>query len=158
MWQSNQLPGVYDWFFFLGRFSAMTLPLLTVRSFRCHQRGCGDACCVAAGASWSCEGPISSYEWNIVVNFVRRWNKWQFRYVVTIFVPAEWRTWPCSSMDPHRCLRRSPPWACVHPAKCLLRYAVLESDGTHRCLLCSCSETRAIKHSCGSSAKILTTI
>jgi hypothetical protein len=92
MWQSNQLPRVYDWFFFLGRFSAMTLPLLTVGSFRCHQRGRGDACCVAAGASWSYEGPISSYKWNIVVNFVRSWNKWQFRYVVTIFVPAEWRT------------------------------------------------------------------
>jgi hypothetical protein len=158
MWQSNQLTGVYGMFSFLGRFSATTLPLSTARSFRCHRCGRGDACCITAGSSWSWEGPISSYKWNIVVNFVRRWNKCQFRYVVTIFIPTKWRTWPCSRTHPRRCLHRSPPWALVHPMKCLLRYAMLESDGAHRCLWCSCSKTWAVEHSCGSSAKILTAI
>jgi hypothetical protein len=158
MWQPNQLPGVYNRFFFLGHLSAMTLPLSTTRSSRCHRRGCGDAYCITSGASWSCESPISSYEWNIVVNFVPRWNKWQFRYLVTIFVPTKWRTWPCSSTHPRQCLHHSPARACVHPTKRLLRYAVLESDGAHRCLRCSCSKTWGIEHSCGSSDKMLMAI
>jgi hypothetical protein len=119
------------------------IPLSTTGSFRHHRRGRGDACCITAGASWSCELPISSYEWNIVVNFIRRWNKWQFRYVVTILIHAEWRTWSCWSMHPRQCLRRSPPRACVDPTKRLLWYAMLESDGAHWCLWCSCSKTQA---------------
>jgi hypothetical protein len=149
---------MYGWFFFLGWFSATMFPLSIAGSFRCRWRGCGDASCITADTSWSCELPTSSYEWNKVINFVRHWNKWQFRLVVTIFVHAEWRTWPCLSTHPRWCLRHSPPRTHVHPMKPLLRYAVVELDGAHQCLQCSCSEMRAVEHSCVSSTNKLMAI
>jgi hypothetical protein len=155
---------VYDDFFFLGRFSALMLPLSIAGSLYCRWCGRGDAGCVASGTSWGCELPTTSYEWNKVMNFVRCWNKWQFRQVVTIFVLAKSKTWLCLGMHPRRCRRRSPPWtrrefveghfhSGLHPMNDLRQEPVVEWDDPQRRLWCSCSKMLVVKHSYRSSTQ-----
>jgi hypothetical protein len=78
-----------------------------------------------------------------------------------IFIPNESKTLPCWGTHPRWCRHRSPPrtrrdfglfvqvpfHGGLHPMNDMLREPVVEWDGPHRQLWCSCIETPVIEHS-----------
>jgi hypothetical protein len=97
------------------------------------------------------------------VSITKCWNL----FVLSNSLPAELRTWPCWGMHPRQCPHRRPmaPLFVVvifpgglHPMKRLLQEPVVEWDDPHRRLWCSCSETPAVEHYCGSSTQKWTSV